>query len=278
VWNEDDIIFATVRNLLEQGVDRVFVLDDESDDATVGEALSAGATVVQRTSTGRYAEADRSRSIQELIARETTDAGGDLWWLIVDADEFPRGPDGLTVRQHLATLPDWVDVVGSRVLDHVPSSRSRYQPRAHPVRSFPLARWYHNPYCPLGHWKHQLIRVRAAGDLVPMPGQHVARSGDGRQIREAPGSLLMHHFPIRGHSRTAERYAAANRPDGRYALSPDPFTRARLAQRIHALDAFYADRFDLVPNGFPGQSRQPQMPPPWTELVRATERCWPAER
>lgn len=274
VWNEDDVIFATVRHLFDQGVDRVFVIDDQSDDDTVTEARAAGATVIERPSDGRYSEAERYRSVQQLIERETTAAGGDVWWLIVDADEFPRGANGRTVREHVEELPGWVDVVGSQVLDHVPSSSSRYRRRDHPILSFPLARWYDNPYCRLGHWKHQLLRVRTGDDLLPLPGHHVVRSKDGRRVREPAGSLLMHHFPLRGQARTAEKFAKAAGPTGRYALSPDRFTRIRLRQRSAALAAYYADQPDLVPNTFPGQRRRGPGPRPWTELVHPAERAW----
>ena len=275
-WNEDDIIFATVRNLLAEGIDRVLVIDDDSDDDTRSEAEQAGASVVRRRSDGRYSEEARAASIRELVATTTAAEGGDVWWLVVDADELPRGPGGTTVRELVRSLPPWVDVVGSYVLDHVPHSGSRYEPRDHPVTAFPLARPYANPYCGQGHWKHQLLRVRNAGDLAPLAGQHVALTGDGRQAREPVAALLMHHFPLRGKERTAAKFMRASYPGGRYARSPDAFTRTRLLHRIAELEAHYADAPHLVPNPFPGQRRNAVGVRPWQELVGEADRHWPS--
>jgi hypothetical protein len=274
-WNEDDIIFVTVRNLFAQGANRVFVIDDGSDDHTGAEARAAGGTVVPRHSNGRYSEAVRAASIAQLVATETAAAGGAAWWLLVDADELPTGPDGMTVRHLVDGLPGWVDVVGSRVLDHVPHRGSSLSPREDPLVAFPLARLYHNSYCPSGHWKHQLIRVRRPGDVRSLPGQHVASSGDGRVLREPATSLLMHHFPLRGLDRTAAKYRAAIAPDGRYTRSPDAFSRARVTQRIHELEKYHAGECHLVLDPFPGRRRRPSDVRPWQEFVPPGERHWP---
>ena len=275
-WNEDDIIYATVRNLFEQGADRVVVIDDDSDDNTRSEAEAAGASVLRRKSDGRYSEEVRARCVRELISETTAAEGGDIWWLVVDADEFPRGPNGTTVREVVRSMPGWVDVVGSRVLDHVPHGGSRYVQREHPVMAFPLARQYLNPYCPNGHWKHQLLRVRHEGDLEPMAGQHVALAADGRQVREPGVALLMHHFPLRGKERTAAKFQRAASAGGRYARSPDAFTQARLRHRVAELNTYYADAHHLMPSSFPGQRREPDEFRPWQEFVGEAERSWPA--
>jgi hypothetical protein len=275
VWNEDDIIYATVRNLFEQGAQRVFVIDDESDDRTASEARAAGATVVTRSSDGRYSEVVRTRAVQELIAAETGAAGGDVWWLIVDGDEFPRGPHGATILDTVSALPGWVDVVGSRVLDHVPSSTSRYSQRQHPAEAFPLARWCRDPYCAVGHWKHQLMRVRESGDLVALRGHHVVRTGDGLPAREAEVSLLMHHFPLRDYERTAAKLARAVAPGSRYELSPNQFSLSRVRRRVVELEHCYADESHLQPSRYPGQRKRQSPPRRWPDLVDPSERDWP---
>ncbi len=270
-WNEDDIIHATVRNLYTQGCDQVFVIDDDSDDETRREALDAGATVISCSSDGTYREAARSAAIASLIAAETAVAGNDVWWLVADADEFPRGNCARTIRQVVIGLPGWVDVVGSRVIEHLPHPGAKYLPRTHPVAAFPWAHEYHNPYCRLGHWKHQLIRVRTADDVKPMPGQHTVAHRDGRPAREWPQEILMHHVPLRGHERTATRLRRAAGPGGRYARTPDTFTRRRVHQRLHALDLLYEGRTQEVPNGFPDQPIVGVDLTDWRNLVSAKE-------
>jgi hypothetical protein len=272
VWNEDDIIHALVAHLLSQGVDRVFVIDDESDDATRSEAAAAGAEVVALRSSGTYSEVARSRRVQKLVSEQTEDVGGDVWWLVVDADEFPRGPGGLTVRDLVERCPPWVDVVGSRVLDHVPSNPVDYEPRRAPLPFFPLARWYQNPYCPRGHWKHPLIRVRKTGDIAPMPGQHTVRASDGRRAREFGPTLLTHHFPLRNRDRTEAKLRRAAAPGSRYSASPDAFTRWRVKQRLAAFEDLYEGRYERVASGFPGDVRIGIEVREWWSLVPAAER------
>jgi glycosyltransferase involved in cell wall biosynthesis len=273
VWNEEDIVYALVEHLCAQGVDRVFVIDDESDDATVAEATAAGAEVIRTRSDGTYSEAVRSARVRDAIATYTEAAGGDVWWLVVDADEFPRGPDGTTVRDLVERAPGWVDVVGSRVLDHVPAGADDYLPRQPPLPFFPLARWFRSAFCGRGHWKHPLIRVRQAGDVYPMPGHHTVGTVDGRRAREWVPTLLTHHFPLRAHRRTEEKLRRAMTPDGRYATSPDGFTRDRILERLRALDDLYAGRYERVASGFAGDRRMGITVSDWRALVSPLERA-----
>jgi glycosyltransferase involved in cell wall biosynthesis len=272
VWNEDDIAYALVRHLWAQGVDRVLVLDDDSDDRTVEESLAAGAEVLLNPSTGGYSEALRSSRLRDLIAAQTDAAGGDVWWLVLDADEFPRGPDSTTVRELVDRAPGWVDVVGSRVLDHVPSPATEYRRRRHPLPFFPLARWFRSAFCGRGHWKHPLMRVRHAGDVYPLPGHHAVATADGRRAREYAPTLLTHHFPLRARARTEDKLRRAMAPGGRYGASPDEFSRARLRTRLDALDDLYAGRYDRVSSGFIGDRRVGIAVSDWRALVPPAER------
>jgi hypothetical protein len=272
VWNEDDVIFANVRNLFDQGADCVFVIDDDSDDRTAEEAKEAGAIVVPSKNDGVYREAERSAKIRKLIREQTAAVGGEVWWLVVDADEFPRGPGETTIREFVHTLPPWVDIVGSRVLDHWPSQKEAYSARSHPLTAFPLAQWYRWPWCGLGHWKHQLFRMRTPEDLIPMPGQHTVQSADNRRVREYPTSILMHHFAMRNRERTEAKLRRAWERGGRYSQSSDTFTRWRIVQRITSLNHIYSGRFDLVPNNFPGEPLLGVQLYHWQELVPENER------
>ena len=227
VWNEDDVVYATVRNLFIQGVDEVFVVDDASDDDTASEAKAAGATVIHDLSDGTFDERRHSDRITQVIDERTAAAGRPVWWVVVDADEFPEGPDGTTIRELVRTLPPWVDTVGSRVLEHYPSRESAPMPRHHPLDELTNARWHDNPAL---RWALEAPAAAVAqpGAFQFMHGRHtVAAPANARPVIESSSSLLMHHFPLRGRERTIRRLGVAE--SERYAgadLSADNSSRA----------------------------------------------------
>jgi glycosyltransferase involved in cell wall biosynthesis len=250
----------------------VLVIDDASDDATAQEAAAAGAQVLRTRSSGAYSEAVRTQRFRDAIAAGTDSRGGDVWWLVLDADEFPRGPDGTTVRELVEDAPPWVDVVGARVLDHVPALAVEYVARRPPLDYFPQARWFATAFCARGHWKHPLMRVRRPGDIVPLPGHHTVATGDGRRAREHAASLLMHHFPLRARERAEGRLRRSMAPGGRYAASPDGFTHDRLRERLEALEHLYSGRYERVMSGFCGKPLVGIEVCDWRELVGPLER------
>ncbi|TDD87673.1 hypothetical protein E1293_07610 [Actinomadura darangshiensis] len=275
-WNEDDVIYATVRNLFLQGADEVFVIDDASDDDTVAEAVSAGGTVIRDVSDGTFDERRRSARISQLIDQRTEAAGRPVWWVVVDADEFPRGPGGSTIRDLAHALPPWVDTVGSRVLEHYPSRSSAPERRHHPLDELQNARWHSNPSCPAGHWKHQMLLMRAPGELQFMPGRHAIAAPSGRRpVAESEASLLMHHFPLRGREWTERKFRLAASDTGRYTMSSDEFIKKRLDHRLRMLDLAYDEQYHLLPNMFPGEPKQGVRLSDWRDLVPTAEQETP---
>ncbi|MBO2447185.1 glycosyltransferase family 2 protein [Actinomadura barringtoniae] len=270
VWNEDDVIYATVRNLFLQGVDEVFVVDDESDDDTVTEAKIAGATLIQDASEGTFEEQRRTRRITEFMNDQTATAGRPVWWIVVDADEFPRGPDGTTIRDLVSTLPPSVDTIGSRVLEHYPSRTSAPLPRHHPLDELRMARPHTIAFCPEAHWKHQMVLLRNPGDLAFTPGRHTIQASPARPIVESSASLLMHHFPLRDRERTEQKFRQA--AESRYTGTTDAFIKKRLRKRLRMLELAYTEQYHLLPNMYPGERKQGTTLKDWQSLVPASER------
>jgi glycosyltransferase involved in cell wall biosynthesis len=271
VWNEDDVIYATVRNLFLEGVDEVFVVDDESDDDTVTEAKAAGATLICDTSEGTFEERRRTRRINEFMNEQTMSAGRPVWWIVVDADEFPRGPDGTTIRDLVRTLPPWVDTIGSRVLEHYPSRDSAPERRHHPLDELRMARRNTIAFCPEAHWKHQMVLLRRPGELQFTAGRHMIASVPARRaIIESASSLLMHHFPLRERERTEKKFHRAN--EGRYTGTTDAFIKKRLQNRLRMLQLAYAEQYHLLPNMYPGERKRGATLQDWRALVPPGER------
>jgi glycosyltransferase involved in cell wall biosynthesis len=112
---EEDVIEATVRNAFTQGCERVFLVDNESPDGTVETAIAAGAELAESFTTARHDEHLRIRLMNDAVWRiSVAEAADHVWWLWLDADEFPHGPRGLTIRDYLATLDRSFRIVGAR--------------------------------------------------------------------------------------------------------------------------------------------------------------------
>ena len=107
----------------------------------------------------------------------------------------------------------------------------------------------------------------------PRFAHHTVGTADGRRAREWVPTLLTHHFPLRARRRTEEKLRRAMTPDGRYATSPDGFTRDRILERLRALDDLYAGRYERVASGFAGDRRMGITVSDWRALVSPLERA-----
>ena len=141
-WMEADIIEATVANAFSQGVDRVFLIDNGSPDATVEWATRAGAEHALTYQSGHYDEERRVALIAQFADQSAQESGArHVWWLWLDADEFPRPQSGGTIRQMLASLDRRFRIIGARFLNHYPSpGETAYVPGRHPIDYQPCAR------------------------------------------------------------------------------------------------------------------------------------------
>ena len=261
-WMDEDIIEATVRNAFLQGADRVFLVDNASSDATIANAEGAGATVAEVYES----EAFDGRLVQPLVnavvARESLRSGNDhVWWMLLDSDEFPEGPDGLTVREYLARLDSRFRIVGASFMNHLPDHKPEYIPGFHPLDFQPLCYPFeplnHAP-CPLGHWKHPLQRFDRHGQfIVSNEGAHLAFASE-RLIEPCVG-IVMHHFQYRDEARTRARLQLIH-DTGRDGLHSSAGWNS-FERRRRSLDAVYAKRWDEVetpPNRCVQASHLPQ--------------------
>ena len=104
-WMEADVIAATIRNATTQGCERIYVIDNGSTDDTTTIAVHEGAIIARSFITERYDEALRLRHMNEVVATVSSAENAEhIWWLFLDADEFPHGPFGMTIRAYLETL------------------------------------------------------------------------------------------------------------------------------------------------------------------------------
>ena len=216
LWHESDIIEATVKNLFAEGCERVFFVDNDSPDDTVARAVAAGAEHHSSFSTDKFSEDLKTQSVMDLVADiGARDESDRIWWLLVDADEFPTGPHDLTVRRYLEGLDDHIRCVGSLWLQHMPAYAPFYLSGFHPAEFQPEANVWHLrafPYCEQDHAKHNLLRHDRGHPFIQSKGGfHNFRCDE--TLFEPRSNLWLHHFQWRDPEFSIRRITAFTQPD-----------------------------------------------------------------
>ncbi len=245
-WMEEDIIYASVRNTFDLGAEAVFLLDNGSTDSTITEAEAAGATHVLTFRTESFDEIFKYRMINEYIEQLSVQHGSDhIWWLMMDADEFIRVPNGGNLAGFLGHVDNRCRVVGARVLDHYPTPGVNVESRTNPLEAQPMCREKVDHRCELGHHKHPVFRWSAnKRRIIVEPGFHQL-SCRGEALFEPPASLIIDHFPFRDEARSCRRLALlAER--GSTARTIEASADAHMRARLDSLDAVYRGRYDEV--------------------------------
>lgn len=255
-WHDEDIVYASVKNAFAQGCDRVFIVDNNSPDNTVQEALAAGALLARSYHTQQLDERVKIRIVNEVILDFSESADlKTIWWLWLDADEFPEGPDGLSLKEFLCALHPKFRVVGAKNVNHFPVDTPYYVPRFHPLEFQPWCEdfianeW---AYCGLGHWKHPLTKyVRDKSRITRLAGPHTALCT--RQLVEPSEGTIIHHFPYRDKGATHRRLEAACAPGEDGIVRVQKFEEmighaSGIRKRYRTLENVYSGRWDEVDN------------------------------
>jgi hypothetical protein len=270
-WMEADVIEATVRNAFTQGCDRVFIVDNDSPDDTVERAVVAGAEVAQSFTTSRFDIDLAYEVMNECVSRiSVADGAQHIWWLWVDADEFPHGPRGLTVRDYLATLDGSFRIVGARYINHYPSDQPYYVSGLHPLDFQPLGEELTSRTCWAWHRKHPLQRFDRNQPTIQCDiGIHRCISSQ-LPLVEPIEPIFVHHFPFRDRETTVRRLASLFMAvEGSIARVDSRDERHKhMNARRSSLEAVYEQNWDAVPLELvPGCRRPAKEPVFWTELV-----------
>ena len=249
-WMEEDVIEATVKNAFAQGCERVYLVDNDSTDRTVDVAVDAGAIVAEVFATESYDEFLRLDIMNRVVDDISRDVGDEhVWWLWLDADEFPHGPRGLTVREYLETLDRRFRIVGARFVNHFPDAEPAYITGFHPLDFQPLCE-EHRLGCHQRHRKHSLQRFDRNGPpIVCDRGFHRATCSD-RPLVEPMEAIYLHHFPYRDPVVTRRRLARLCGTDenGRTRVRDGDDAADGMVPRFHTLDAVYRGDWDAVRN------------------------------
>ncbi len=249
-WMDEDIIEATIKQAFVQGAEKVFLVDNGSEDRTVERAGEAGAVVAEVYHTENFNPRLAQVLINGVVARESLRCGDQhVWWLHLDSDEFPEGPAGATVRDYLGTLDRRFRIVGANFTNHLPEAKPAYVPGYHPVDFQPLYYDYRPTWMPVcgvaTHWKHPLQLFDAQSPFVRCEGgAHFAVGGIDGERAEPEQSIVIRHFQYREERRTREKLARVLDPATDRALPTRPL--AGFNVRLRSLDAVYGQRWDEV--------------------------------
>jgi hypothetical protein len=192
-FNEADIVGATVRDLIAQGV-QVYFLDDGSTDGTVETIeplVGAGVLAIERL----RAPADSGPFDWQRVLRRKAELARELdasWFIHHDADEFRESPWAhLTLREAIQSVDDLgFNAIDFESLDFWPVDGAA-QPDGDVRRALPFyAKAAPYDRLQIRCWK----KTDAAVDLASSGG-HEARF-DGRRV--CPLRFILRHYPIRG--------------------------------------------------------------------------------
>ena len=249
-WMEEDVVEATVRNALAQGVEAVYLVDNASSDGTVDRAVQAGAVLAESYRTEAYEERVRMLFMNGVVARISLACEAPyVWWLWMDADEFPEGPGGVTIAEYLRTLDRRFRLVGSTYYNHFPTAKPEYIPGFHPIDFEPMCERFvaEQPrYCTQPHWKHPLQRFDRSGPFLgAVQGFHGANLLMGEKVVEPLGGIVTHHFPYREEEATRRRMEELCGGADRNAYN-DAIGNSSIKKRFETLDAVYAQRWSDV--------------------------------
>jgi len=272
-WMEADVIGATVKNALLQGCERVVLVDNDSSDDTVAEAVNAGAVLAESFATEKYDEVKRLEIMNGVVRRESEAAGAEhIWWLWLDADEFPHGPRGMTIREYLTGLDRRFRIVGSRFINHFPDREPAYIPGFHPLDFQPLCE-EHREGCQLRHRKHSLQRFDRSGKVILSDrGFHRATSSE-RPLHEPTEAIFLHHFPYRDPDVTRRRLSllCATDQSGETRVQREDDAADGMVPRFETLEAVYRGDWARVRNYRFDSEFSTARPGRWDELADATE-------
>ena len=253
-WFEHDIVYAAVRHAFEQGVDRVYLVDNASPDSTIEEAVAAGASHVMTFRTDTFDELMKYRLLNLLVERISVSSGLDrVWWLMMDADEFTNAPNDEHLPEFLARTDERCRVVGARVLDHYPTPGVSMPPRTNPLVAQPRCREKVDHRCALGHHKHPLfLWDRHRRPIVVDPGFHQLTCR-GEALYEPSTSLVMHHFPFRNEVDTRHRLTLLMER-GATEATQEGNSDLHMRARFESLEAVYRGDYTNVIDHMTGRA------------------------
>lgn len=138
VWNEEDVIESTVKHLFAQGCTNVFIVDNDSTDNTIKNAVNAGAKLAAKFKT-KYFNEDQKVAHLNTVVKHINNVMPEeqVWWLYADADEFTT-VEGCSIADFLSGLEPSIRAVHGYIYNHLPTHPPYHIQGYHPIDFQPL--------------------------------------------------------------------------------------------------------------------------------------------
>ncbi len=200
VWNEEDIIESSVRNAFAQGCDNVFVVDNGSTDATVKNALKAGARLAMSFESREFNEHEKICRLNAVVKYQNSLVNGrDVWWMFFDADEFMHVRGERRIRDFLEKIQHTnVCALQGYMHDHIPTHPPYAVAGLHPIDFMPLCTVAKTTKTPILRYRPDRSHFFCGG------GAHDF-STNGETVFVADNCIEIHHFQIRDPKNTFSR-------------------------------------------------------------------------
>lgn len=178
--DEADIAHACVTNLFNQGVDQVYVLDNNSSDGTAIHVVEAGGVVFHDPEVA-YLQSDKLTALAAKVAIR-----GD-WVLPFDADEIWQGLHWTVSVADMVTRYGASNVIRGLMIDHV-NVGPPVDSYANPIEDMPYHRVETTGYAKVMYRWDPAVRIEQGNHGVA-----------GIEPKVATGVLDVHHFQYRGY-------------------------------------------------------------------------------
>jgi glycosyltransferase involved in cell wall biosynthesis len=198
VWNEEDIIESTVKHCFAQGCQNVFIVDNASTDRTVEIAINAGAKLATTFKTKDFDEDLKVAHLNATVKYINDNTADDrVWWLYIDADEFPNiGCE--KIINYVNLLGDDIRAIHGYHFNHIPTHQPYLVQGYHPADFQPLCIKSSTSKIPLIRYdkgKKHLFSIGGAHDFIT----------NNDIIPIIKDIIQIHHFQYRNPEYTLKR-------------------------------------------------------------------------
>lgn len=241
VWNEEDIIEATIKHLFAQGCSNVFIIDNFSTDDTVKNAICSGAILADSFNSKYFDELEKIYHLNAVVKNYNDQTNEDhVWWLYIDADEFPNINCNLTIYDFLKSLNLSIRGVHGYMFNHIPRCEPYYIPSHHPIDFQPIATKSSSAKIPLLRYDKNKPHLYSAG------GAHTLDTC-GELVKIAKDVLNIHHFNYRRFEDTSNRLKllCQKRSDGTSRVDRDGY-KAKFFFNSGNVESAYITRYNKI--------------------------------